>query len=514
MTDQPPAPTTAELLKGKDSKAFVKEFKRRELAEVGIGGTLTPEARARIMAETTQALAKRAAAKAERVPIPDNWADHGLRSHQRLAARLAAYAKGRLVWVNGTGWHYWNGKRLARDEHNRHAHAILADVLRITWQEAMPDRDLQADVKACMSASGSNGVLDLASTLLFTEYVDQDPYLLNCQNGTLDLHTLKLRPHDPADMITKITGAAYDPAATGKVWKAFLESSLPDPDSRDYLGRYIGQALIGRVIEHYLVFATGTGRNGKGVFARSVSKALGGYGITASNDLLIATRYGQQRSAGELASRMRLRGARLAVMSELAEGARLDEATMKSLTGGDTIEAKHMGQNPVQFDPSHSFLMLTNDLPKFDGRSKATQARIRVVPFDVSFEGREDTTLEDRIEAELETVLAWAVAGLAAYRERGLDAPEAVRRADEAYRSANDPMSAFVEDECIISPAAIVSSARLLEAYNDWAQRNGEQRITARRLAALAAGIDGVESARTNSVRGFTGIGLAARIES
>ena len=42
---------------------------------------------------------------------------------------------------------------------------------------------------------------------------DHDPYLFNCQNGTLDLRTGKLRPHDPSDMISKQATVNYDPAA-------------------------------------------------------------------------------------------------------------------------------------------------------------------------------------------------------------------------------------------------------------------------------------------------------------
>ena len=41
--------------------------------------------------------------------------------------------------------------------------------------------------------------------------LDADPWLLNCANGTLDLHTIALRAHNPADRITKVTHAAYLP---------------------------------------------------------------------------------------------------------------------------------------------------------------------------------------------------------------------------------------------------------------------------------------------------------------
>ncbi|GAA3681915.1 phage/plasmid primase, P4 family [Arthrobacter ginkgonis] len=438
---------------------------------------------------------------------PWEWQDKGLRSHQRMASRLATYGRGRILYVNGAGWHAWDGTRWAPDEREARAHAVLTELLTLSWQEAMTDKDLASDVNASMTAHGSAGVLSLASRQLFTAEVDSSPYLLNCQNGTLDLHTLQLRPHDPADHITKATGCAFDPSAYSEDWEAFLSSSLPDEDVRGFLQRYAGLALIGRVIEHVLVIATGSGRNGKGVLARALSGALGDYAITASNDMLIASRYGQ-RSAGELASRMRLRGARWAVMSELEKGDKLAESTMKSLTGGDTIEAKFMGQNPVEFDPSHTFFMLTNDLPKVDADATAVWARMRIVPFDVSFIGREDPKLEERLELNRAAILAWAVLGLAQYQDDGLAAPPAVLARTESYRADNDDVQQFLAERCVIAPAARVTRSELHHAYMEWARDNDAEQLTPRQLAPKVRGRNGVTEGKSAGKEIWKGLGL------
>src|SRR5699024_8636303 len=189
----------------------------------------------------------------------------------------------------------------------------------------------------------------------------------------------------------------------------------------------------------------GTGRNGKGVLARTLSKALGDYAVTATNDLLVTGRHGG-KTAGELAAQMVLRGARFAVMSELDKNDKMNETLMKSLTGGDEITAKLMGQNFVSFMPSHSFFLQTNDLPAMDAGAEAAWTRVRVVPFDVSFKGREDHGLEERLETELSGVLTWAVEGLRQYQQTGLDEPDAVTASTDAYRSDNDALSRFIAD--------------------------------------------------------------------
>lgn len=437
------------------------------------------------------------------------WQDHNLRSHQRIAARLAQYADGHALYVEGIGWHYWSGTHWALDRRDARINEILTELLTVSWVEAMNDQTLQADVRSAMNATGTRGVIDLASRSrqLFAPQVDQDPYLLNCTNGTLDLHTLQLRPHDPADRITKITGAGYDPDAPATSWETFLASSLPDPAVRSFMQRYAGLSLIGRVIEHVMLIATGTGRNGKGVLARTLSKALGDYAVTATNDLLVTGRHGG-KTAGELAAQMVLRGARFAVMSELDKNDKMNEALLKSLTGGDEITAKLMGQNFVSFMPSHSFFLQTNDLPAMDANAKAAWARVRVVPFDVSFEGREDHSLEERLETELSGVLTWAVEGLRAYQQTGLDEPAAVRASTDAYRSDNDALSRFIADRCVMNPAASVATSKITEAYNQWAAINGEQPVSSRALGKDLRELDGIADKRTNSGRGLIGIGL------
>lgn len=439
---------------------------------------------------------------------PPSWDDSGLRSHQRIAARFATFAADKALYINGGGWAYWDGTRWAPDDREARVNQLLTDLLKISWQEAISDQALATDVKASMTATGSAGVLSLASRQLFASQVDADPWLLNCQNGTLDLHTLELRRHDPRDLITKVTAAAFVPHAESVTFEKFLQSSLPDDSVRQFLQRYAGLALIGRVLEHVLVIATGSGRNGKGVLARAISKALGDYAITASNNMLMASRYGQ-KSAGEQASQMRLRGARWAVMSELEKGDKLAESTMKSLTGGDPLEAKFMGQNPVEFTPSHTFFMLTNDLPKVDADATAVWARMRIVPFDVSFEGREDPSLEERLEADVNAVLAWAVAGLKAYQQDGLAAPPAVLAKTGAYREENDPLAQFMADECVKHPAASMAKSDFAHAYALWAHENQEQPMTPRAIGIYMKQASGIREANSGA-RKWVGLGMKA----
>jgi putative DNA primase/helicase len=404
------------------------------------------------------------------------------RGQVRIAYRLADVYAGQLMHVHGMGWFHWTGRRWAEDDQGAAARAVLA-VLRDALIDSLNDgqRDLREDVRKCESNAGISGVLSIASALkqfAFTvDDLDKDPYLLNCANGTLDLHTYQLRPHSPSDRLTKVTAAAYNPNAQGPLWQAFLARVLPDESVRGFLQRYIGLSLAGRVLEHLLAILTGTGRNGKGVLYGAVAQALGDYAITAEPDLFM------HREGAHPTGEMDLLGVRFVVVSESEQGRKLAEATVKRLTGGDRMRARRMRQDYVQFQPSHTAALVTNHLPKVSGNDSALWARLRVVPFDVVIpEAEQDSHLPERLELEAEAVLSWAVAGWVAYQAAGMAEPDAVKVATEHYRTDSDAVARFLLECTQPNPHAHTATGELFERWTRWAAEDGTPPMSAKAL--------------------------------
>ncbi|EYR61998.1 hypothetical protein N866_12880 [Actinotalea ferrariae CF5-4] len=425
-----------------------------------------------------------------------------------MAYRLAERYADRLMYVHGIGWHVWDGRRWQEDERGLAKRAVL-DELRAALADSLGDKDLRADVRKCESAAGVSGVLDLAAALEpFAATVgdlDADPYLLNCANGTLDLRTFELRPHDPRDRITKVTNAAFDPDAQGAAWQAFLGRVLPSEDVRGFLQRYAGLGLAGRVLEHVLAIWTGTGRNGKGVLDRALGHALGDYATTAEPDLFM------HRENAHPTGEMDLLGVRWVVVSESDQGRRLAEATVKRLTGGDRIRARRMRQDFVEFAPSHTAALITNHLPKVTGDDPALWARLRVVPFDVVIpKAEQDTHLGDKLELEADAILAWAVAGWQAYQDRGLDEPEAVIRATERYQADADALGRFITECCILNPHMFATVADLFDRWQRWAAEDGTDPGSKRAFGDALDRRGHPVQRRTGGTRVRTGIGLAS----
>lgn len=424
----------------------------------------------------------------------------------RLAYRLARSHVARLLFVRGIGWHHYDGTRWAEDDRGYAERAVL-NVLSDALAESVTDKVLRADVAKCESDSGIQGVLGVASRLVeFAATVadlDADPALLNCANGTLDLRTMELRAHDPADRITKVTKAAYDPAADPRVWAEFLASVLPDEPERGYLQRVVGQALHGRVTEHLLPVLIGSGANGKSTLYGAVLAALGDYGTVIDPALLMSHDRGRGSGGPEL---MQLLGARLVVGSETEEGRKLDEPTMKRLTGGDRLTARRLYRDPVVWTPSHSLVYVSNSLPVVRGNDPAVWRRVRVVPFEVVVPPEQrDVDLPERLLLHADAVLAWAVAGYADWRAGGMQEPPTVLRATDAYQAESDAVRRFVAEGCHVAVTATATTRELYAAWQRWAVADGAEALSEK---AFGKELDRLGHPARRTKRGATRSGL------
>lgn len=430
----------------------------------------------------------------------------------RIARRLADQYRDKLLYPHGIGWHQWDGKRWALDDTRAATRAVIA-VLRRAIAGSLGDKQLNSDIRKCESANGVAGVLALAAAMpefaVAVSDLDPDPYLLNTADGTLDLRTGEQRQHDPADRITKVTRAAYDPQAPGHIWTAFLERVLPDEAVRAYVQRVIGVALAGRVIEHVLPIFTGTGANGKSVFCTSVLWSLGQYASTAEPNLFM------HRDGAHPTGEMDLLGRRLIAVSESERDRRFAEAAMKRLTGGDTIRARRMRQDFIEFEPSHTTLLITNHLPRVSGDDPAVWRRLRVVPFTVQIPADErDPHLGEALQAEADAILAWAVAGWQEYQRRGLDEPQAVLGATDTYQTDSDAVARFIAECCTTSsPVLKATTAHLFDEFQRWRETDGAEPIS-RKAFGQALDVKGYPSAApSNGKRWRHGIALTTQVD-
>jgi putative DNA primase/helicase len=97
-----------------------------------------------------------------------------------------------------------------------------------------------------------------------------------------------------------------------------------------------------------------------------------------------------------------LKGVRFVASSETKRGSRIDTNLVKSLTGDDTINARHIFQRAMEFKLTWSILLATNHRPEMPGDDMALWERVKLIPFDVRIsDEQKDTNLKEAKMAPL-----------------------------------------------------------------------------------------------------------------
>ena len=400
-------------------------------------------------------------------------------------------------------WLVWDGCRW-RTEDTLAATDLIRSVCR---HAALKAANPKVAAKLA-SASTVSGVERLARAdrrhAATTEEWDADPWLLNTPGGVTDLRSGRKRAHDRADRMTKITTATS--GGDCPIWLQFLdEVTGGDKELQAYLQRMVGYALTGSTREHALFFLYGTGANGKSVFVNTLATILGDYATNAPMDTFMETR--TDRHPTDMAG---LRGARFVAAIETEQGRRWAESKVKNLTGGDKIAARFMRQDFFEFFPQFKLFVAGNHKPAIRNIDEAMKRRLHLIPFTITVPPeKRDKHLQQKLLAERDGILAWAVQGCLEWQRIGrLDPPKQVLDATEEYFEAEDALGRWLEERCVIEANAKSLTAELFTDWKQWADSAGEFIGSQKRFSDLLLS-RGIEKWRnTTGLRGFRGLGL------
>ena len=244
-------------------------------------------------------------------------------------------------------WFIWNGKLWEQDDTGKIITYAIECVRNIIHDaDLLPDGDKRKALIQHSLKSESNGrlraLLDIASGMpaitIRSEELDQNPWLLNCQNGTLNLRTGKLQEHNPKDMITRICTAEYDPECAIPLWTQLMEKITDsDKEYMRYIQKALGYSLTGDISEQAIFLLYGTGSNGKSTMLNIFAALLGGYAQSTSSDTFM-----QKKNESVNNDIARLKGARFVSAIEMEEGKRMAESLIKSMTGGDKLVTRFL----------------------------------------------------------------------------------------------------------------------------------------------------------------------------
>lgn len=305
--------------------------------------------------------------------------------------------------------------------------------------------------------------------------LDKDTNLLNLQNGTLNLSTLDFKEHSPNDLLTKITNVSYNPEASQETFKKFVSQVMSHNQEKiDFLQRVFGYALTADTTEECMFILYGpTTRNGKSTLVETNMHMLGDYALQATPETISVKTVKDSRTAsGDIA---RLKDVRFVNVSELPFNLVLNVALVKTLTGGDTLTARHLYERETQFKPQFKLFINTNYLPQVDDNTLFTSGRVNIITFDKHFTvSEQDKTLKQRLRQAdvLSGMLNWCLDGLKAYREQGLNIPTCVLNANANYQDKSDITQHFI-NECFYQSDGYTKGGDAYKEYCDWCHISG-----------------------------------------
>lgn len=440
------------------------------------------------------------------------------------AQRLASLFGDNIRWCQELGgWLVYDGRRWIRDK----SHAIQGYAKQVSgaiYEEAVQatDEDYRNELERfSLRCESARAIRDMISLLhdepgisVDVAIFDTDPMLLNVENGTIDLPTQKIRPHDRENMITRLAPVEYDPSATCPRWEKFIDE-IQDGDEElvAYLQRFVGSSLTGDTRDQTWVFFLGKGSNGKGVFVRVLRKVLGDYYADTSADMFIK----QKHDHGPRPDLVRLRGARLVVAQEPREGY-FNSERIKEMTGQDPITARDLYSSCLTFVPEWKIILCANNRPAVTDTTESFWRRLHLVPFDRQFLGEDkDDTLQAKLEAEAPGILNWAIAGCLEWQKTGLKPPEKIRQVVDDYREDADTLGGFIDDSCILHENAMVPVAKLYPEYVKHCEIEKTTPVKRYAFNEMMSGHRGVKRGlsgpNTKRVKTWLGIGLRSEQE-
>ena len=383
----------------------------------------------------------------------------------------------------------FDGKRWRRDERNEAA-MMAKDMLKQWHICAVDGKDSKEEaVKHILRSENQSRIDAMLKSLrsepgipLIPSQLDQDPWLFNVRNGTIDLRTGKLQAHEPARLMTKMADVDYDPNAECPEWEKFLRGVFNgDEELIRYLQLAAGYALTGDCSEQCIFIFYGDGANGKSTLVNTLMKITGDYSQQIDVESLLVKK--NEGISNDIAC---LQGARLVSASESESGRRLAEAKIKQLSAGnDKIKARFLYGEHFEFIPTFKLVLSTNHKPAIRGTDDGIWRRIRLVPFVVTFldparhadipEGRaQDKNLGRKLDTELSGILNWALEGCLIWQREGMFIPRAIQEATTDYRNEMDVLTGFIKDECIKEAGKKVGVTDLYHAYKLWCEEHGE----------------------------------------
>ncbi|MFI7347234.1 phage/plasmid primase, P4 family [Streptomyces sp. NPDC049936] len=387
-----------------------------------------------------------------------------------------------MCWT-GTAWRELDEQQLRATLYKRLEHAVFVSG---TDKQGAPELHDWAPTKQKIS-----NLLDaLGAVVLLPTEVDAPAWIdgtdhgepeaspiVACTNGLLRIRDRELLPHGPGFFNLVSVPFPYDPDATAPTWERFLAQVWPDnPEAIAALQEWFGYVLSGRTDQQKILLMVGPSRSGKGTIARVLKMLVGKENLAGPTLAGLGTNFGLSTLVGKP----------LAVISDARLSGNDNSQVVERLltiSGEDTIDIDRKYRQPWTGKLPTRLMVLSNELPYFGDSSGVIARRFIVLNMTVSWLGKEDPTLIDRLAAEMPGIINWALDGLARLETTGrITEPSSSREAVTTMQDTASPTSAFLRERCATGPTCSVPVDTLWAVWREWAEDNGVKAVGTKQM--------------------------------
>lgn len=293
---------------------------------------------------------------------------------------------------------------------------------------------------------------------------DLEPYEVPVGNGVVDIRSMTLRPHRKTDMIQACCPVEFDPRAECPELMMCLGTYFgadADGDAKvSALQEFFGYCLMPHARYKKALLCVGESDCGKSTIPFLIRELVGRMNVCSVS----------VEDMDDSRARAPLLGKLVNLLTELTSDAMIADGGFKTLVSTE---------EPIQFDPKYlppvmdipvcKHVIVTNTLPTINDRSRGTYNRLLIVRFNhVIPRSEQDRGIWDKLAEELPGILQWALEGAQRLFHAGGSFTAAGEAEVEEYRERQDPVAAFVLDECEVDEEFRVALPDLRQRYSQW----------------------------------------------
>ena len=398
------------------------------------------------------------------------------------------------------------------EEDDAHHRRLTHQVKKLTRKV----KDIDEWITQCESAHRIRSTLEVSEGYLWTDPQkwDANKDILVCQNGVLNLVTGQLMPHSPQYRATKVAGAAYHSDATHSAWTAVMDLLHAEGDRYELIHQFCGSGLHGANPSEKILIAQGAAGTGKGTLLTAVHHALGDYATTIEINSLLQTDWRRQNKSAPREDLLKLRGARFVYPSiEPPKGAKLDDGSIKALSGNDQICARlPYAKQSISFLPVFKLFLQTNFPLRTEFDDPGMKRRVIVCPFDQK-PATPDPAIKEALMNDPQAkaaVLAWLFQGYRVWRKAGylLVGSTYAAQATGSYWADMDPYADFARENLTFDKQAKTTKKDMGDAFKTWREDSGRRDASSRELIKwlLSKGIFEYQDSDPKRTRIWSGV--------